>query len=334
MRLMYVSVIGVMLAMPGVAASYLPTVDVGGNVSARAAFGAPLQNNTQNITQKKSVSRNVVSRKSASVQANNNLAIGGDILLPNRPSDNLWALTDTPLRMPRSDEFAVLRTDSFLPEERLDVEPAKPVSAPEKNTRVESVAESEFENKIARLNELQRLADASVKTVPGNIVSPVVTKKNVVADAVESVKLSRMVVPMDDNKNDDVIVRSVERNVSSPRIAAVRDDMTKMSPTELRKAFRKTFLSENKHLSTYQIDNKFDVASDMSTSIEGFTSQRDLSEEGGVRPLEIKIKFRNDDSALSRDNFNLLTEYAGIVVNNPKRAIQVAIPQSVTFDTD
>ena len=111
--------------------------------------------------------------------------------------------------------------------------------------------------------------------------------------------------------------------------------MTKMTPNELRNAFRKTFLSENKHLSTYTIDDSFDVASDMSSAVEGFTAKRDLSEtDTGIRPLEIKIKFRDDDSALSRANYNLLTEYAGIVVNKPTRAIQVAIPQYMTHGTD
>ncbi|MBQ8729042.1 MAG: hypothetical protein IJY77_01980, partial [Alphaproteobacteria bacterium] len=128
-------------------------------------------------------------------------------------------------------------------------------------------------------------------------------------------------------------VRAVEKN-TSPRIVSVRDDMTKMSPSELRRAFRKTFLSENKHLSTFAIDDRFDVASDMSSSIEGFTAQQDLSEGTGIRPLEIKIKFRNEDSALSRENYTLLTEYAGIVVNKPTRAIQIAIPQYMTKNKD
>ena len=87
-------------------------------------------------------------------------------------------------------------------------------------------------------------------------------------------------------------------------------------------------------MSTYQIDDRFDEASDMSASMEGFTARRDLSEQGGVRPLEIKIKFRGDDSALSRDNYNLLTEYAGIVVSNPKRAIQVSIPSRATTNME
>ena len=94
-------------------------------------------------------------------------------------------------------------------------------------------------------------------------------------------------------------------------------------------------MSENKHLSTYPIDDRFDVVSDMESSIEGFTSARDLSESPDkIRPLEIKISFRNADAALSRDKYNLLSEYASIVVANPKRAIQVAIPAIATETSD
>ena len=211
-----------------------------------------------------------------------------------------------------------------------------------------TAALSEFDAQIAHLNELQQRANASVAaanntgvatasrtrradvTVRSPIVSKATPAPQKIKTSNDDVALSRLVVPMD---NNDVIVRAVEKS-ESPRITAVRDDMTKMSPTELRKAFRKTFLSENKHLSTYQMDNRFDVASDMTTSIEGFTARRDLSEVGGIRPLEIKIKFRDDDSALSRDNYNLLSEYAGIIVANPTRAIQVGIPQNVANSSD
>ena len=37
---------------------------------------------------------------------------------------------------------------------------------------------------------------------------------------------------------------------------------------------------------------------------------------------------------MSRENYNLLSEYAALVVRNPKRAIQVAIPVRVTTDSD
>lgn len=374
MRHIAVSALSLFVILPAWASARLPVVNIAaGGVSARAAFGdvvatptvtkvavAPVQKNKKVVARsaKKTVaSTPVVTTQNTSVDTGERIATRDDILSPHRPSADLWArsASDAPLRMPDASEFAVYRTDSLLPEENIDssrvastrdvIARAENVSA---NVPTPTAALSEFDAQIAHLNELQQRADASVAaanntsvatasrtrradvTVRSPIVSTATPAPQKIKTSNDDVALSRLVVPMD---NNDVIVRAVEKS-ESPRITAVRDDMTKMSPTELRKAFRKTFLSENKHLSTYQMDNRFDVASDMTTSIEGFTARRDLSEVGGIRPLEIKIKFRDDDSALSRDNYNLLSEYAGIVVANPTRAIQVGIPQNVANSSD
>lgn len=331
----------------------LPVVNVASaGVSARAAFGEPVYQSAPvstgavtkthvATTQKSNTQTRTVASRTAkpAVDKGERIAKVVDVLIPHRPSSDLWARNDAPLRMPTPDEFSVMRSDFNLPEESLDVSAsprtvvaraAEPISKQE--------AMDEIDNQIAKLIELQRRADESVVSAqPSQIVSAPITNNNVVARETKTtdvdstpVKLSRLVVPMD---APDVVVRTVEKN-TSPTIAAVRNDMTKMSPSELRRAFRKTFLSENKHLSTFAIDDRFDVASDMSSNIEGFTAVRDLSEAGGIRPLEIKIRFRNDDSALSRDNYTLLTEYASIVVSNPKRAIQVGIPESATTNSD
>ncbi len=360
MRRITVSVLSIFITIPAVAGANLPVVNVGAaGVSARAAFGdVPVKSSDDaNIAARASAPAVVVSpvkkasqkvtprvAKKATVDTGEKIA-AADVLMPRRPSSDLWAKVDAPLRMPTESEISVVRADYDLPEESLDAAPRANVvaRAPEKAA---SPAD-DMDAQIARLIELQRRADESARTAsaqaapravasrPAVIAAPVVASRDVVAEsktadaAPAPVKISRMVVPMD----DDVVVRTVEKT-ASPRIAAVRDDMSRMNPSELRKAFRKTYLSENKHLSTYQIDDRFDVASDMSTGIEGFTAARDLSEAGGVRPLEIKIRFRGDDAALSRDNYNLLTEYAGIVVSNPKRAIQVSIPQRATTNMD
>ena len=374
MRHIAVSALSLFVILPAWASARLPVVNIAaGGVSARAAFGdvvatptvtkvavAPVQKNKKVIARsaKKTVaSTPVVTTQNTSVDTGERIAARDDILSPHRPSADLWArsASDTPLRMPDASEFAVYRTDSLLPEENIDssrVASTRDVIARTENVSANvptpTAALSEFDAQIAHLNELQQRADASVAaanntgvatasrtrradvTVRSPIVSKATPAPQKIKTSNDDVALSRLVVPMD---NNDVIVRAVEKS-ESPRITAVRDDMTKMSPTELRKAFRKTFLSENKHLSTYQMDNRFDVASDMTTSIEGFTARRDLSEVGGIRPLEIKIKFRDDDSALSRDNYNLLSEYAGIIVANPTRAIQVGIPQNVANSSD
>lgn len=373
MQRIAVSVFTFFIVLPALADARLPVVNLAaGSVSARAAFGEEITAPAAQpvATVKKSAETNEIKKTKKTVVARTakktapvanvsadrgeQIVARADVLVPRKPSSDLWARNDAPLRLPTPDEFSVIRADYELPEEDLDAA-AKPRTVARANiapvvepvAAVQSQPMSEIDTQIARLNELQRRADNSVNvasTAPARTVAqraPVptqITSQPRTEDKIASVRtqtnddavsVSRMVVPME----SDVIVRAVEKS-ESPRIASVRDDMTKMSPTELRKAFRKTFLSENKHLSAYQIDDRFDVASDMSTTMEGFTAKRDLSETGGIRPLEIKIKFRNDDSALSRDNYNLLTEYAGIVLANPTRAIQVSIPQSATVSKD
>ena len=347
MRRITISVLSMFVILPSFASARLPVVNVAsGGVSARAMFGegdvktsvkTPVKTvaKAESTRTKKVVARTAKKAPVKNVDSGEQIVMANDVLVPNRPSSDLWAKNDVALRMPRPNEFSVYRTDSQLPEERIDQTSASVA-------RVASVTEKpvvtpEIDTQIARLVDLQKRAEESVRTVSSRVIAAPVaqTVSQPVIASVDStpehVSLRRMVVDMDDS---DVVVRKVEKNLS-PRIASVREDMTKMTPNELRNAFRKTFLSENKHLSTYSIDDSFDVASDMSSSVEGFTAKRDLSEtEGGIRPLEIKIKFREDDSALSRANYNLLTEYAGIVVNKPTRAIQVAIPEYMTKNTD
>ena len=384
MRQIAISVLSLFIALPAFADARLPVVNLSSaGVSARAAFGEPIvtpAKQTQNTTtvakksdtntsdattQKRVATRSATPTKTVtpapSTDSGEQIVAAADVLSPRRPSADLWAhntsSTVAPLRLPTPDEFSVIRSDDLLPEESLNSTSTNSPSP--RATRVAAAPQvteplSELDAQIARLNELQRRADESVRVAAATVAEPAPTPSRVASRRVVArpaatnaapvvaqntvddtdVKLSQMVVPMDDiNSSDDVVVRAVKR-AESPRIAAVRDDMTKMSPSELRRAFRKTFLSENKHLSTFQIDDRFDVASDMTENAMGFTSARDLSESGGIRPLEIKINFRNDDAALSRDNYNLLTEYAGIVLSNPTRAVQVSIPQSVASDDD
>jgi len=387
MRLIAVSVLSVFVVIPAIASVRLPVVNLGAaGVSARAAFGADasmygnggtksadLYGSIDSASQptvtvapvpKKHVAQRAAVqtpvKKSHSVDTGANIiASAGEVLSPRRPSGDLWAQNDVPLRVPTASDFAVMRTDAVLPEESLDNTASRTVAnrMPTQNVATNAVTNSapmaEIDAQIAKLAELQRRADESFKSASAtHATAPIATEPRVASNnavatkseravvgrvpqtntanpAAAPVKLSRLVVPTD----DDVVVRAVKKNQSA-RVASVRNDMTNLNPTELRQAFRKTFLSENKHLSTYSIDDRFDVASDMTSNIEGFTARRDLSEQGGIRPLEIKIRFRNDDSALSRDNYNLLSEYAGVVLNNPTRAIQVSIPQSATINSD
>lgn len=325
----------------------LPVVDVSlGSVSARAAFGEEIatQNTVSVAPMPKATNKKVVARttrKSNAVVATNN----NDILRPQRPSSDLWARNESPLRMPRMDEIAVVRSDDLLPEESLDEKPVRVAARSMKPVQTERVSNHEMiaelnslRSEIARLNELQKQTSAKIAESREVVARPEILDKFESKPASQlmannnGINVRREVVPMETNQN--VMLRGIDEKPAEPVVARV-NDMTKMSPNELKKAFKKTYLSENKHLSTYQVENRYDVVSDMSSGVEGFTAQQDLSEtNGGIRSLEIKISFMNGDAGLSRENYNLLSEYATIVVNNPKRAIQIAIPESATHDKD
>ena len=379
MKRTLVSGLGFLLVFPALAGARLPAVNTSaGTVSAREQYGLTSSASTRSarpvsvvasrvadsvhpVTDKKRVVARTTSVQNFANDVNTRSAVMADYLVPNRPSSDLWAKNDTPLRMPHADEFSVLTSNEILPEEELG-----PVSSfARADNRDNEIAElstrtNALDAQIARLMDMQRRAEESVTAHPvadlpsveTNIYSsapvainpvreiaavpekmPTRTIANAAEPVNDGVKLSRLVVPRDES-GEDVIVRATRKNTSQ-KIQEVRNDMKNMTPSELRRAFRKTFLSENKHLSTYPVDDRFDAASDVDTSIEGFTSVRDLSEDTDrIRPLEIKIKFKNTDSALSRENYNLLSEYAGIVVSNPKRAIQIAIPEIATETTD
>lgn len=325
--------------------AYLPVVDVShGGISARAAFGEEIVPEKKVVveplvkvapkTEKKVVAR-------AAAKANTQVAqiANADVLKPNRPSSDLWARnSETSLRMPRMDEIAVISSVELLPEESLNAEPVKIAenTVPTRVARDEAMEElKQLRAEVSRLSKLQQ-ESLMANARPVSVRTPIAGEANVApkqdVEKIGDVSVRRDVVSM--NTPKQVVNRSV-KNVAEPKIASVNNEMAKMSPNELKKAFKKTYLSENKHLSTYQIDDKFDAVSDMSFDTEGFTAVRDLSEmDGGIRSMEIKISFLNGDSGLSRENYNLLSETAAIVVNNPKRAIQVAIPESATHSKD
>ena len=340
-------------------AAYLPVVDVsGGAVSARAAFGEEIMPsvaaksvNVASVPEK--IQKKVVARSAKKAVSNNNVVASADVLRPKKPSSDLWAQSDAPLRMPRMDEIALINYDAVLPEESLDVKPAsKPASKPVQRVAQRQTVKPVEDNRISRdeamselkqlREEVSRLAQLQLQTQekianarPMAVQTPISGETNVrpaVKREVEHRSINTKREIIDGPK--EIASREAVAPVAEPKLTSVKE-MSKMSPNELKKAFKKTYLSENKHLSTYQTDDKFDVVSDMSSNSEGFTAKRDLSEmDGGVRPMEIKISFLNGDAGLSRDNYTLLSETAAIVVNNPKRAIQIAIPESATHSKD
>ena len=329
MRLKYgvLPVFSLVFASSAIASVALPKVEVGRSVSARAMYGEVLAAPVESIEKTETVARVATVNNKPAVSASN------DVLAPRRPSGNLWAQSkDAPLRMPGAHEFAVLDSGFILPEESLDrkvvvapaprvtLRPEPPKKVVEKVIDEDAIAQAYEAGRIA---ELQRIADNALSQ-----------------RGVES-KTRKLVVPMGNTPATRLAtVRSTKTTpISEEEFAYKGTDevpLTKLSPSELKRAFKKTYVSENKHLSAYKAEDKFDAFGDDSfeSSIQGFDSSRDLSERSDIRPLEIKLSFHGTDSALSRDNFTLLSEYAGIVVANPKRAIQISIPEHSTRSFD
>lgn len=330
MRFKFISAFAIFAVLPGISGAKLPAVDLSsGSISAASAFGDGAQTMRGDATPtKRVVSRNMKKTNVKYTAKKSDV----DILSPNLPSSNLWAENaknnDAPLRMPFADEVAVLHNDFELPDEDLNAKNIAKNSDDDFDIDAAMERMAQLDAKLAKLSELQRRANASVKTV---------SRRAITNDESDDVKISRAVVPMDE---PDVLIRSVEQHKVPSRAATTprteqQDSLAGLSPTELRRAFRKTFLSENKHLSALRDASGDDMDSTIVTDMAGFTAEQNLSEMGGgIRPFEIKVGFRNSDSALSRDNYTLLTTFAGIVVNDPKRAVQILIPNDATIDAD
>jgi hypothetical protein len=291
-------------------------------------------------------------RPDANLWASNRAAthISADAPLAARSLDEGW------LRMPAEHEFVRIQNDFQLPPEQLfanarsgGVQPtranpinhrANPSQAQVNNAPVSTAAEM-------RVHQAQ----SDVRNPTGTIQNRFVpAKKTQTRSAtVRPIAAPQRLEVREEKTDDDIEIERIEVNFDEEaqaateslfawaptpelvrEVAAAKSEdvpLNRLNPMELKRAFQKTYVSENKHLSTFRIDDKFDIASNMSTEIVGFESLRDLSEDGGIRPLEIKISFRGNDSSLSRDNFQLISEYAGLVVRNPKRAVQVSIPE-------
>lgn len=236
MRHITVSVLAFIITLPAFADARLPVVNLAsGGVSARAAFGesvatAPSQ---KQLPHKKVVARPAVKKVvKTSVDTGEKIIASNDVLIPHRPSNDLWArnTNDAPLRMPDVSEFAVYRTEELLPEESLDAS-SMPKTYAYNDTPVSVVTtrdekKSELDAQIARLVELQRRADESVRptnvasrviarpiaeetvAMPSKKTEPVVAHNDTGAASVETVNVRRMVVPMETR---DVIVRTVEK---------------------------------------------------------------------------------------------------------------------------
>ena len=134
MRHFTVSVLSMFIMLPTVAGAGLPVVNIAsGGVSARSAFGEDVeyvQKQQVQPTRKKTViarsAKPITTTQKTSVDTGEQIMAANDVLMPRRPSNDLWAKNtgnnqnDFALRMPMPNEFSVIRSDNPLPEESID----------------------------------------------------------------------------------------------------------------------------------------------------------------------------------------------------------------------
>ncbi|MDR2268556.1 MAG: hypothetical protein LBD94_00015 [Rickettsiales bacterium] len=298
-----------LLADSAFAIGELPVVNVARSVSALDLYGVPPPKQPAGEDDNKRIQSKIA------------VVADGELLVPNKPANDLWSNNldgEAPLRMPEKHEYATFRPDFILPEEELDEGPAFAATRP--TGAIKSRTIPIIRNSAGRV---KKSAASAPKETDEDNMSPRKNSKPALRTVPSTIKSAPKFIPAPMKKSV-----SPEPETNEDEFAYKGDvPLTKLSPAQLKRAFKKTFTTENKHLSTYQIDDGFDEASFSESSV-GFDSSRDLSEQsGGVRPLEVKISFNDDDSALSRDNYNLLTEYAAIVAANPKRAVQISISE-------
>ncbi|MDR0741755.1 MAG: hypothetical protein LBF28_03200, partial [Rickettsiales bacterium] len=102
MRLTAVCILSIFAGFPAFANVRLPVVNIGaGSVSARAAFGERIDAKTASA--KVFIEKPIVD--SGEVIA---MAGSADILAPRRPSGDLWARMEKPLRLPEPQEISVI----------------------------------------------------------------------------------------------------------------------------------------------------------------------------------------------------------------------------------
>ncbi|MDR2685875.1 MAG: hypothetical protein LBB23_03845 [Rickettsiales bacterium] len=341
------------------AAAKLPAVAYDkGSVSARELFGQkPSVSKPEPLPVSEPkparavVARAVVKPATISKSSSAQSAKVGDVLIPKRPNSDLWVndrgnASDT-IRISRQSEFMRLEDDYELPEEQLFVNseprvaPARaatirkpaplPVNVPVAARNAQNARKAQLDNAIAKMIERQNqrkmvrgrsAATQIVQNEPAPIVLPEPPDPKAVEQAILDTKPK-------------------VRVASGPEFLPKNPDampINKLSPRELKRAFYQSYISENRHLSTYA-DDDFDMASSDNWEIdvsEGFVGNNaDISSNSAQpRTLEVRISFADADSALSKDNYNLISEYAAGIANNPKFAVQISVSEDAVKNSD
>lgn len=341
------------------AAVNLPNVALDrGSVSARDLFG--MRSNKTNV---------VFSQPSAAPKIGAAPVRGGDVLIPSRPNSDLWVNSGSAPQpniaaaLPaqkndwRNDTFVRIDSEYELPEEsllaRADISNAndfafredspkiiKPAPLPTKSAKPRAARpaadnrKAQLDNAIARLIAKQQATNIKVARATAAVEK--FAAKSEIQPAV-AVMAAPEIKP--EQQVQRVLATKPVVRVATEEFALKNPDeksMNKLSPKELKRAFYTSYISENKHLSTYASNSDFDaVSSESWTEDQGFVGDDSLPTTAAQpKMLEIKITFSDGDSSLSKDNFNLLSEYAALNANNPKRAVQISISEDAVKNSN
>jgi len=352
------SVFVFLAVLPAVVSAHsLPHVNPARTVSAMELYGVAPTRNYQ-VVPPETIERDfIVSTPTAGtgeIHIGRASAAGGsgEMLIPNRPAGDLWTQqNDPPLRMPNPVEYRVIS----LPEERLGNMPNNRFAGASTTTPASGhpfASEGDLRRntggnqRIVGVQQVARPTDMDDRNFFVSAPPPL----PIIEEAPAPDGLERVVAAPVRTQGGGGHIRSVprvEHIAQAPAAAsgsfdrdAIADEfryqgevpLSRLSPSELRRAFQRTFTSENRHLSTYRVNDGFDDVS--FTRSARVDTGRMASEEGGVRPLEIKISFDGGGSSLTRDTYNLLAEYAGLVAANPQRAVQISISERSTRSFD
>jgi len=116
----------------------------------------------------------------------------------------------------------------------------------------------------------------------------------------------------------------------APRSAlATERSLSGLAPTELRREFERTFLSENQFLSPMETPEAAAPAAPRSPAREIVELSSGPMMVGGREVLQMKLEFGPDSAAVTSESVNIIRSFSQIATADPGNAIEIAISDKV-----
>ena len=121
----------------------------------------------------------------------------------------------------------------------------------------------------------------------------------------------------------------------APRSAlATERNLSSLAPTELRREFERTFLSENQFLSPMETPEAAAPAGSRSPAREIVELSSGPMMVGGREVLQMKLEFGPDSAAVTSESVNIIRSFSQIATADPGNAIEIAISDKVIQNPD